>query len=125
MKITGACHCRAVTFEAVIRDAALELLDCNCSICSRTGHLHLFIPHADFTLLSGEDDLVSYRFGSGRAEHLFCRHCGVKAFYQPRSHPGAWSVNYHCVDEPHGLTPVIRPFDGRNWEKAKAELGPQ
>ena len=60
------------------------------------------------------------RFGTGTAEHLFCRHCGVKSFYQPRSHPDAWSVNAHCLDQPLELT--IEQFDGRNWEAAAASL---
>ena len=64
--------------------------------------------------------LTSYRFGSGAAEHLFCSVCGVKSFYQPRSHPDAWSVNAHCLDEPVEL--AIEQFDGRDWEQAKARL---
>ena len=119
--IAGGCHCGAVRFEATVPNAP-ELLDCNCSICARTGFLHLIVPHSDFALLGGTDDLASYRFGSGQAEHLFCRHCGVKSFYQPRSHPDCWSVNYNCLDEGHRLTPIIRKFDGRDWEAAKACL---
>ena len=67
--------------------------------------------------------LASYRFGTGVAEHLFCRHCGVKSFYQPRSHPEAWSVNAHCLDQPVEL--AVEQFDGRNWESAKANLDGQ
>ena len=85
-----------------------------------TGFLHVIVPHADFTLDSGGDALASYRFGTGAAEHLFCSKCGVKSFYQPRSHPDAWSVNAHCLDEPVEL--VVDWFDGVNWEEAKACL---
>jgi hypothetical protein len=85
-----------------------------------TGFLHLIVPHEQFELVTGRDALTSYRFGTGRAEHLFCRQCGVKSFYQPRSHPSAWSVNANCLDEPVELT--IEPFDGRNWEAAAARL---
>lgn len=119
--IAGGCHCGAVRFEATVQNAP-ELLDCNCSICARTGFLHLIVPHLNFTLSSGEDDLTSYKFGSGQAEHLFCRHCGVKSFYQPRSHSDSWSVNYHCLQDGHGLQPTIVKFDGQNWEAAKAGL---
>jgi len=49
-------------------------------------------------------------------------HCGIKSFYQPRSHPDAWSVNWHCLDEGHGLEVRIMAFDGRNWEAAKSGL---
>jgi hypothetical protein len=91
-------------------------------MCARTGFLHLIVPHTDFRLLSGREDLASYRFGTGKAEHLFCRTCGIRSFYQPRSHPGAWSVDYRCLDEGHPLAAVIEAFDGRNWESARASL---
>jgi hypothetical protein len=82
--------------------------------------LHLVVPHERLELLSGREALTSYRFGTGAAEHLFCRNCGVKSFYQPRSHPACWSVNANCLDQPVEL--AIEAFDGRNWEQAKAEL---
>ena len=120
--IAGGCHCGAVRFVAKVAGNEPELLDCNCSMCQRTGFLHLIIAHQDFTLIKGGEDLTSYRFGSGQADHLFCRHCGVKSFYQPRSHPDGWSINYNCLDDGHGLMPTIIKFDGQNWEAAKADL---
>lgn len=117
MKIQGGCHCRAVRFEAEVPEA-VEVLDCNCSVCSMSGFKHLMVPHADFRLLSGEGALTSYRFGTGAAEHLFCRTCGIKSFYQPRSHPEAWSVNLNALDDPGALRVTVRSFDGRNWERA-------
>lgn len=119
--VSGGCHCGAVRFEAST-ESQPELLDCNCSICSRTRFLHLFVPHDQFTLSSCETALSSYRFGSEKAEHLFCKYCGVKSFYQPRSHPDSWSVNYNCLDGGHELEPTIRKFDGQNWEQSKADL---
>ncbi len=121
MRVEGGCHCGAVRFAAEVGDA-VELLDCNCSICSLTGFLHMIVPHADFQLLSGKEALTSYRFGKGAANHLFCRICGVKSFYQPRSHPMAWSVNFRSVAAPPALQVTRRSFDGRNWEAAAAGL---
>ena len=121
MKIAGGCHCGAVRFEAEV-PAAVEVLDCNCSICAKTGFRHLIVPHEDFRLLEGEEALTSYRFGTGAANHLFCRDCGVKSFYQPRSHPEAWSVNLNAVDDVSGLKVTAATFDGRNWEQAAAKL---
>ena len=119
--VEGGCHCGAVRFE-IDTKPMVELLECNCSICSATAHQHLFIPHQNFRLLSGEDALTSYRFGSGEAEHLFCKICGIKSYYQPKSHPGDYSVNCRCLDEGVDLNPVFMPFDGRNWDEAKAAL---
>jgi hypothetical protein len=120
MKVAGGCHCGAVRFEAEVPDPPVPALDCNCSICRMTGFLHVMVPHERFELVTGRDALTSYRFGTGAAEHLFCRHCGVKTFYQPRSHPEAWSVNANCLDAPVEL--AVEKFDGRNWEAAKANL---
>ena len=121
MKIEGGCHCKAVRFEAEV-PRAVEVLDCNCSICAKTGFRHLMVPHGDFKLLAGAEALTSYRFGTGAAEHLFCGTCGVKSFYQPRSHPDAWSVNVSALDDASGLEITVSQFDGRNWEQAHGRL---
>jgi hypothetical protein len=120
IEVSGGCHCGAVRFSASMPEPPVPALACNCSICSMTGFLHVMVPHDRFELLTGRDSLKSYRFGSGAANHLFCSNCGVKSFYQPRSHPDAWSVNAHCHDDAPELS--VEQFDGRNWEQAKARL---
>lgn len=119
--VQGGCHCGTVRFEADV-PPHVRLLACNCSMCAKTGFLHMIVPHGDFRLLSGQDALTSYRFGTGAAEHLFCRTCGIRSFYQPRSHPESWSVDYRCLDDGHGVTAETEAFDGRNWEAARAAL---
>jgi hypothetical protein len=123
MKVAGGCHCGAVRFEAELGEPPVPALDCNCSVCCMTGFLHVVVPHDRFELMTGRDALTSYRFGTGAANHLFCGTCGVKSFYQPRSHPDAWSVNANCLDQPVELE--IEPFDGRDWDRAKARLDAQ
>lgn len=123
MKIEGGCHCGSVRFEADLPQAPVPALECNCSVCRMTGFVHVIVPHDKFELLTGRDALSTYRFGTGQAEHLFCRNCGVKSFYQPRSHPDAWSLNANCFDQSVEL--AIELFDGRNWESAKANLDAQ
>src|SRR5438309_6270120 len=118
MRLKGGCHCGAVRFEAEVADPPVSALECNCSICRMTGFLHVLVPHEKLQLLNDRAALTSYRFGTQTAEHLFCRHCGVKSFYQPRSHPRAWSVNANCLDDEVELS--VEPFDGQNWENAKA-----
>jgi hypothetical protein len=120
MKVRGGCQCGAVRIEAEMPKPPVPALHCNCSVCRMTGYLHVNVPHGAFELLSGRDALASYRFGTGAAEHLFCRHCGVKSFYQPRSHPDCWSVNANCLDDPPEL--AVEKFDGRDWSAAKAKL---
>ncbi len=120
MNHEGGCHCGAVRFAADLPDPPVAALDCNCSVCTMTGFLHIIVSKDRFELLSGRDSLTSYRFGSGAANHLFCARCGVKSFYQPRSHPDSWSINAHCLDRPVDL--AIERFDGRDWERAAERL---
>lgn len=111
----GGCHCGAVRFEVALPDT-VEADTCTCSICAKTGFVHIVVPESRFRLLAGADQLTSYRFNTGQAEHLFCRVCGVKAFYRPRSNPDGWSVNARCLDAPDAVKLHLSEFDGRNWE---------
>ena len=113
---TGSCHCGKVRFE-VTAPAHLEVGECNCSMCARTGYLHLMVPKSRFRLLSGGDVLTSYEFNTRTAKHLFCSICGIKSFYVPRSHPDGVSVNARCIDSPTITGVKISFVDGRNWEK--------
>ena len=120
---TGGCHCGRVRFE-VDAPADIEADRCNCSICRKSGYLHLLVPASDFRLLSGEDDLITYTFNTGIAKHRFCRHCGVKSFYVPRSHPNGISVNVNCLDGDTIASIAETPFDGDNWEQNIHKLSP-
>lgn len=117
IKHSGGCHCGRVRFEARA-PARIRVNECNCSICSKSGYLHLVVPKERFTLLSGEEVLTTYTFNTGRAKHLFCSICGIKSFYLPRSHPDGVSINARCLDEGTVEDMTIGHTDGRNWEKA-------
>ena len=110
----GGCHCGRVRFE-VTTDLA-RVTECNCSICTRKGFLHCIVPPERFRLLTGEDALATYEFGTRTARHHFCRICGIASFYVPRSHPDQIDVNVRCLDgvDVHALD--VTPFDGRRWE---------
>ena len=117
----GGCHCGAVAFE-VDAPARVIVQDCNCSLCRMSGYLHLIVPASRFRLLRGQDALTNYTFNTGTAKHLFCRHCGIKSFYVPRSNPDGWSVNLRCVDRATLEAVAVEPFDGENWEAGGAAL---
>jgi hypothetical protein len=117
----GGCHCGAVRFEALIADV-VEAEDCNCSICAKAGFLHVIVPAASFRLLCGDDALETYRWNSGVAQHRFCRICGIKSFYTPRSNPDGVDINARCFDDADQPTLIVVPFDGRNWEANAAAL---
>lgn len=111
----GGCHCGAVAFE-VDAPAEVTVQDCNCSLCRMTGYLHLIVPASRFRLLRGQDALTTYTFNTGTAKHLFCKHCGIKSFYVPRSNPDGYSVNLRCADQSTFKAVTVEPFDGQNWE---------
>jgi hypothetical protein len=111
----GGCHCGAVRFE-IEAPARLETLACNCTRCEMLGFRHLIVPKVRFRLLTGEEVLTEYRFNTGVACHLFCRTCGVQAYYIPRSNPDGISVNSRCLDRSTIEDEQVSPFDGQNWE---------
>lgn len=121
MKHTGSCHCGAVVIE-VDAPAEVDVYECNCSMCERTGFLHLIASQRTFRLLQGKDDLITYTFNTRVAQHYFCRYCGCKPYYIPRSNPDGFSVNFRCLNKSEFNKVNIIPFDGQNWEAKGSEL---
>ena len=117
----GSCHCGAVQYE-VEASADLQVQECNCSICSRSGYLHLIVPNSRFHLLHGEEYLTTYTFDTHEAKHKFCKICGIKSFYIPRSNPDGVSVNVRCLDDTSINSIEVELFDGKNWEQHAHEL---
>ena len=120
MRYAGSCHCGTVTFE-VEAPEVIEAHLCNCSICKKSGYLHLIVPASKFSLRSGEEQLSTYTFNTGAAKHHFCKTCGVKPFYIPRSNPDGVDVNVNCLDTAAKAI-NISEFDGQNWEKHAHKL---
>lgn len=115
MPYTGSCHCGAIQFE-IDAPETVEVEDCNCSICDKTGFLHLILPLSKFRLLKGQDNLTTYTFNSGVAKHTFCKTCGIKPFYTPRSNPDGIDINVRCLNTKPKQMHIVK-FDGRNWEQ--------
>lgn len=119
----GGCHCGAVAFE-VEAPSVIDAIVCNCSICSMSGFLHMFVSRDQFQLTRGESDITCYTFNTGVAQHYFCKHCGVKSFYVPRSHPDGYSVNVHCLRQDSIEEVRKGRFDGKQWEQSIPKLSP-
>jgi hypothetical protein len=111
---TGSCHCGRVRYQVTTDLARVSV--CNCSICSRTAYLHHVVPPDRFRLLAGEDDLVTYQFGTMTARHIFCRHCGISSFRAPRLGPDRIDVNVRCLEGVDLGALRLEHFDGRSWE---------
>lgn len=117
----GGCHCGRIRFE-VQAPAHLLVLDCNCSMCRMTAFQHLIVPASRFRLLQGQEFISEYRFNTGVARHLFCKVCGVKSFYVPRSHPNGYSVNLRCLDAGTIESVEVQQFDDTQREVATAAV---
>ena len=89
-----------------------------------TGFLHLIVGRNKFRLLKGSDAIETYMFNTSIAQHYFCRHCGVKSYYVPRSHPEGISVNVNCLLPETIEALQTSTFDGRNWERNISQLSP-
>ncbi|MEP5569781.1 MAG: GFA family protein [Halioglobus sp.] len=120
MIYTGGCHCEAIRFEVEAPDE-VEVERCNCSLCSKAGYLHLIVPLSKFKLLSGSEAISTYTFNTGVAKHTFCKVCGIKPFYTPRSNPDGIDVNVNCLDALPAKVNIVE-FDGQNWEDNAHEL---
>lgn len=125
----GSCHCGAVRFEV-----SLELSQgtgrCNCSFCGKARWWGAIVKPDAFRLLSGEEQLREYSFGSRSAQHLFCSVCGVHPF--GRGHVeqigGDYvSINIACLDDigdQERAEAPVRFMNGRDndWWHAPAEV---
>lgn len=118
----GSCHCGAVRFDADI-DLGQGTLRCNCSVCMKARFWAAIVPPNAFRLRTGAAELTQYRFHTGRDQHMFCRHCGVRPFVIGRSPRWGkfFAVNVACLDD----APVdelanapVTYIDGKNdqWE---------
>jgi hypothetical protein len=106
VEVTGACHCRAVTFACTLTKGYASARRCTCSLCRQRGAVAVTSTLASFRLLSGAGQLATYRFNTGVAEHYFCATCGIYTHHKRRSNPDELGVNVACIDG-------VSPFDFR------------
>ena len=118
--MTGAlrltCHCGAVELSVRLVPGGLaSARRCDCSYCRRRGTAVASVALPDLTVLRGADHLTLYRFGTGTAEHYFCRTCGIHTHHRRRSNPNEYGVNIGALDgvNPATLGPIPW-FDGVN-----------
>lgn len=112
---TSSCHCGRVQIR-FLADLC-EVVDCNCSYCRRKAALHHRITEDRFFLLSGEEALSKYKFGTMAATHYFCSICGAHTHCRPRSNPSQVNVNVRMIDTFNELRRElrIREYDGQAW----------
>jgi hypothetical protein len=109
----GGCHCGKVRYE-VTTDLA-RLMTCNCSICSKRGHVMSFVGADQFKLQSGGGELTDYQFNSKRIHHLFCKTCGIESFARGTGKDGqpSYMISVRCLDDADIAGRTITEFDGK------------
>ena len=112
----GSCHCKQIQFEVTGKNN-IQVLDCSCSICSIVNYKHYVVDKSQFKLLKGKKYLSTYTFNTKVAKHMFCKICGIKSFYIPRSHPESISINLNCINSKTINKVKIIKFDGKHWKK--------
>ena len=96
MTHSGSCHCGAVRFQ--IEWELTELTTCDCSLCVKRNALMTKVPESALKVLAGEDMLSLYQWNTQRAQHHFCRACGIYVFHRKRAAPDHFGVNIFCLD---------------------------
>lgn len=108
----GACHCGQIAYE--IEGEIDQVIDCNCTICSKKGYLLWLVPGERLRIKSGENELSSYTFRTHKIQHLFCPRCGCAPFGRgpdPEGKPKV-AVNVRCLADVDINVLKIIPFDG-------------
>jgi hypothetical protein len=110
----GSCHCGRIAYE--IEGELGQVMECNCSHCSRKGYLLWFLPREKLKLTTPADNLATYTFNKHVIKHHYCSRCGCAPFgfgVGPSGEPTV-AVNVRCL-EGVDLSSLKRiPFDGRS-----------
>ena len=110
----GSCHCGRITFD--VEGDMGQVIECNCSHCSRKGYLLWFVPREKLRLAIPESDLSTYTFNKHVIQHHFCAKCGCAPFgfgVAPNGDPTA-AVNVRCIEGIELTTLTRIPYDGRS-----------
>ena len=113
MKYTGSCHCGRIAFE--VEGELGQVMDCNCSICSRKGSLLWFVPREKLVLLTPAEAIATYGFGDKTIQHHFCPTCGIHPFGEgvdPKGNAMA-AINVRCLDDVDLSALSVKHFNGR------------
>ncbi|AWM87825.1 GFA family protein [Microvirga sp. 17 mud 1-3] len=112
----GSCHCGKVTFE--VETDLEQVMECNCSHCSRKGYLLNFVPREALKVTQGGDELSTYTFNKHAIQHRFCPTCGCAPFadgQKPSSGEKMAAINVRCLEGIELSTLTTIPVDGRSF----------
>ncbi|MEY4159449.1 MAG: hypothetical protein RLZZ136_70 [Pseudomonadota bacterium] len=121
----GSCQCKAITFRVKLTDGFHTIRRCTCSYCRMRGAIAVSANLNDIEIVTGQDSLTLYQFGTHTAKHYFCARCGIYTHHQRRSNPQQYGVNVACLA---GISPFdfaeVPVLDGVNHPK-DSQAGPR
>ena len=112
---SGSCHCGRVAFDVAVEGPIGDVVECNCSHCSRKGYLLWFQPREQVTFRSGEADLATYTFNKHHIQHRFCPTCGIHVYGEANDPKGnaIAAVNLRVLDGIDLAAIPTHEYDGR------------
>ncbi|WP_428682520.1 GFA family protein [Sphingopyxis sp.] len=70
------------------------------------------VPETALHIEAGHEFISLYQWNSRRAEHYFCRRCGIYVFHRKRAAPDYFGVNVFCLDGFHFQSLPVRATEG-------------
>lgn len=110
----GSCHCGKVRFT--VEGDLEQVIECNCSHCSRKGYLRWFVDRAAYTPLTPDEELATYTFNRHTIQHRFCPTCGCAPVGLGEDPSGAKkaAINVRCLEDVDLASLKCMPVDGRS-----------
>jgi len=111
----GGCHCGnlRVSLRLSQPPAETRLRACGCSFCRAHNTRTTSDPNGAADIHAADWSLVErYRFGTGTAEFLICKRCGVSISAIVATASGTRGViNTNCLDDRAAFTQQPNPVD--------------
>jgi hypothetical protein len=111
----GGCHCGNLRLTLRLSQAPADtrLRACGCSFCRAHNTCTTSDPDGAVDIRAADWSLVEfYRFGTGTAEFLICKRCGVYVGAIGESASGTRAViNTNCLEDRTAFTQQTQPVD--------------
>ena len=121
MKVTGSCHCGAITYEAELEPEAVGI--CHCSDCQRLSASAFrtigMVQPGKFHLLGGTPKIYVKTGDSGNPrEQAFCDTCGSGIYAAaPGDEPKVHNLRMGTVDQRDQFAPQFQAWcqSAQSW----------
>ena len=108
MKVKGSCHCRQITYEAIIDPEKVSI--CHCTDCQTLSgcayRVAVPAPKETFSLLTGQPKIYVKTAESGKKRaQAFCSNCGSPIYASDVNDPLTYSLRVGCLEQRAELRP--------------------